>query len=208
MAYNLKSLSEQNENWVNMKKFTVVVLLSIITSYTYAQDFKIGVKAGADLLKLDGRSFKEEFAFGYQAGAFAEIGLGEKWGIQPEVLFGQVNLDTSSNFRDLYAFDNLSEIKLTTLKIPLILNYRPNKFVAVQFGPQYGILIDQNLTLFQNGKEAFKKGNFSLHGGLQLNISKLILYGRYGVGLNNLNDIDNTEKWKNQSIQIGAGFRF
>ncbi len=191
-----------------MKKLTLVLLVSLITSYTYAQNFKIGVKAGADLLKLDGRSFKEEFAFGYQAGAFAEIGLGEKWGIQPEVLFGQVNLDTSSNFRDLYEFDNLSEIKLTMLKIPLMLNYRPNKFVAVQFGPQYGILIDQNLTLFQNGKEAFKKGNFSLHGGLQLNISKLILYGRYGVGLNNLNDIDNTEKWKNQSIQIGAGFRF
>jgi hypothetical protein len=191
-----------------MKKIVVLIISGLFGFYANAQDFKIGLKAGADLMKLDGRSFKEEFAFGYQAGAFLEIGLSEKWGIQPEVLFGQVNLDTSSNFRDLYNFDNLSQIKLTTLKIPLMLNYRPNKFVALQVGPQYSILIDQNLSLIQNGKDAFKKGNFSLHGGLQLNISKLILYGRYGVGLSNLNDIDNSEKWKNQTIQIGAGFRF
>jgi hypothetical protein len=26
------------------------------------------------------------------------------------------------------------------------------------------------------------------------------------VGLNNINDIDNRDKWKNQSIQLGVGF--
>lgn len=173
----------------------------------YSQ-FRLGVKGGADLLKLDSRSFKEAFAFGYQVGAFAEVSLGQKWGIQPEVLFGQVNLDTSNNFRDLYQFNNISKVELTSLKIPLMLNYKPNPFVTLQAGPQYSILMDQNLSLVENGRDAFSKGNFSLHGGLQLNISKLILYGRYGVGLSNLNDIDNREKWKNQTIQIGAGFRF
>jgi hypothetical protein len=61
-------------------------------------------------------------------------------------------------------------------------------------------------TLVQNGKDAFKKGDFSMVGGLQLNISKIKLYGRYVVGLSNINDIDNQEKWKNQTIQVGIGF--
>jgi hypothetical protein len=26
------------------------------------------------------------------------------------------------------------------------------------------------------------------------------------VGLNNLNDIDNKDQWKNQSVQLGVGF--
>jgi hypothetical protein len=43
-------------------------------------------------------------------------------------------------------------------------------------------------------------------GGLQLNISKLKIYGRYAVGLSNINDIDNQDKWKNQTIQLGVGF--
>ncbi len=191
-----------------MKKLFFLTLLISALGSASAQNFRIGIKGGADLLKLDGRSFTEQFAFGYQLGGFAEIGIGEKWAIQPEVLFGQVNLDTSSNFRDLYNFDNLSEIKLTTLKIPLMLNYRANKFVSVQAGPQFAAVINQNLSLVENGREAFSKGNFSLHAGLQLNISKLMIYGRYGVGLSNLNDIDNREKWKSQTIQIGAGFRF
>lgn len=191
-----------------MKKLFLIALLGATFTLAEAQDFKVGIKGGADLLKLDGRSFTEQFAFGYQIGGFAEIGFNEKWAVQPEILFGQVNLDTSSNFRDLYDFNNLSDIKLTTLKIPIMLNYRPNKFVSVQAGPQYSIVIDQNLSLVENGSDAFKKGSFSLHAGLQLNISKVILYGRYGVGLSNLNDIDNREKWRNQTIQVGAGFRF
>ena len=41
-----------------------------------------------------------------------------------------------------------------------------------------------------------------------LNISKIRLYGRYGVGLNNINEIDDQEKWKNQTVQLGVGLAF
>lgn len=167
-----------------------------------------GVKVGADLMKLDGKSFKEQFAFGYQVGGFAAFRISKKISVQPEVLFSQVNLDTSSSFSDIYQFENLSKIKLSYIKIPLLFNYHANEFVAVQVGPQYGILINQNISLLSNGKKAFKQGDFSILGGLQLSISKFILYGRYGIGLNDLNDIDNQDQWKNQTIQVGLGMRF
>jgi hypothetical protein len=174
-------------------------------SLVFSQSLKFGIKAGTDIHKLNSKSFKDEFSFGYHAGFFLDIGIMPKLGIQPEVLFSQVTADTSSSFRDIYQLSNISKVKLTYLNIPLILNYKFNPFVSLQVGPQYGLLIDQGKSLFSNGKEAFKKGDFSMLGGLQIKISKIRIYGRYVVGLNNINDIDNRDKWKNQTIHLGLG---
>jgi hypothetical protein len=188
------------------KILLVALVLTLSTTAALAQGLKIGVKAGADIHKIDGKAFKDQFSYGYDLGGFAEIGLTKKIGIQPEVLFSQVSADTSESFSDLYDFNSVSKVKLSYLKIPLLLNYNANPFVTLQVGPQFGILMDQNQSLTKNGKDAFAKGDFSMLGGLQLNISKFKVYGRYAVGLNNINEIDNQDKWKNQSIQVGLGF--
>ncbi len=181
-------------------------LLTMSVSSVFAQGFKAGIKAGADIHKIDGKPFTDQFSYGYHLGGFAQVNLTSKWGIQPEVLFSQVNVDTSSKFSAVYDFNSVSKVKLQYLKIPILLNYSPNPFVSLQVGPQYGILMDQNSGLVTNGKNAFSKGDFSMIGGLQLNISKIKIYGRYAVGLNNINDIDNQDKWKNQNIQVGIGY--
>jgi hypothetical protein len=183
----------------------LVIVLAMTSSLSFAQGFKIGIKGGADIHKIDGKSFSDQFSYGYHLGGFAEIGLTSRFGIQPEVLFSSVSVDTADNYSSVYNFNNVKDVKLNYIKIPLLLNYMPNKFVSLQLGPQYGILLDQNKNIFENGKQAFKNGDFSMLGGLQLNISKLKLYGRYAVGLSNINDIDNQEKWKNQNIQVGIG---
>lgn len=183
----------------------LAIILGFSISTTMAQGFKLGIKGGADIHKLDGKAFKDEFSYGYHVGGFAVVNLTHKWGIQPEVLFSQVNIDTSSSFSDVYDFNSVSKVNLQYLKIPILLNYSPNPFVTLQVGPQYSILMDKNTTLLKNGQNAFSNGDFSMIGGLQLNISKLRIYGRYGVGLNNINDIDDQDKWKNQNIQIGIG---
>jgi hypothetical protein len=69
-----------------------------------------------------------------------------------------------------------------------------------------GVLIDQNKNLLENGKEAFSKGDFSMAGGAVINLGKLRLGGRYFVGLANISDIDNQNKWKNQGFQLSLGF--
>lgn len=187
------------------KILTLAVILTLGSSALFAQSLHLGIKGGADINKLNGKPFKDQFSFGYHVGGFAEIGLTSRFGIQPEVLFSQVSVDTSSSFSSVYDFNNIKKVKLQYLKIPLLLNYKPNNFVALQLGPQYGINLDKNSNLFENGKNAFKTGDFSMVGGLQLEISKIRIYGRYAVGLSNINDIDNREKWKNQSIQVGLG---
>jgi hypothetical protein len=193
-----------------MKRIIFLLFLCIIiaASNAYSQKFKFGIKAGTDIKKISGKSFKDQFSYGYHAGVFTEIGITSRFGLQPEVHFGQVNIDTSSQFSDIYNFRKISKIQLRYVNIPLLLSFRPGKYISLQAGPQFGILVDNGNTVLQNGKDAFKKGDFSMLAGLQINISRVRLYGRYTIGLSNLNDIDNREKWKSQTIHAGLGFTF
>ena len=187
--------------------FLSTVFAVSFLSFASAQKFHAGLKLGTNVNKIDGQSFNNKFTYGYSAGAFAEIGLGKKWVLQPEVLFNQVNTDTSDKFSQLYKINTakITNIKLNYLSIPVLLNYNASKILILQAGPQYGILFSQSQSLLENGKKAFKEGDFSLLGGVQVKLGDIRIYGRYVVGLNNLNDIDNRDKWKNQSIQLGIG---
>jgi hypothetical protein len=186
-------------------KLIPLAFMLFICSLSFSQGLTFGIKGGATLNKLTGKSFKEEFAFGYHVGAFATLGMGGKLSLQPEVLFNQVNQDTSSNFSSVYRFNHIDKVQLKYLSIPILLNYNLSNLFALQVGPQFGILMDQNKNMLQNGGEAFKKGDFSMVGGVQLKLLKFRVYGRYVVGLNDISNIGNSDQWKSQSIQLGVG---
>lgn len=183
--------------------------LVFFTQSAMAQ-FNLGIKGGVNINKVDGKAFRDEFRYGYHLGGFAEIGLGGKLSIQPEVLFNQFQTRADSSFKNVYQnsvnISNYQNVKLNYLSIPLLVNYKLGSLFSLQAGPQYGILIDQSKNLLQNGKEAFKKGDFSLIGGAQIHLSRLRLTGRYVVGLSNISDISNQNKWRNQGFQLSLGF--
>jgi|SRR5665213_1007725 len=186
-------------------KLFLIAASLFISSSLFSQGLTFGIKAGANLGKISGQSFKDEYNLGYHAGAFVDIG-GKKWSIQPEVLFNQVNTDTATNFNQITGFKNVGQIQLHYLSIPIMLNYKASNLLSLQFGPQFGVLIDKNQSLVQNGKDAFKSGDFSLAGGVQLNILKLRVYGRFIGGVTNVNNLSNNDTWKIQMIQVGVGF--
>ena len=194
---------------MNIRKTSFLLLCMAVSAIPMAQGFHVGAKAGVNIFKVDGKSFDQEFKFGYNLGAFSEIYFNKKWGIQPEVLWNQTNTRTSSSFNEIYptSTSDVKDVKLNYLSMPILLTYRPVKFLSLQAGPQFGILIDQNKNLLQNGSDAFKKGDFALIGGAQLNLAGVKLGGRYQIGLANINDIDKQDKWKNQGFQLYAGFR-
>lgn len=198
---------------MKLKSLALLTIASTLTSLTFAQKggggFHVGAKAGANIFKIDGTSMKDEFNFGYNLGAFAEINFNKKIGIQPEVMWNQTNYRTGAKFSDIYP-DGVNDVKgkLNYLSIPVLFSYSPAKVISFQLGPQFGVLLNQDKSLVKNGEEAFKKGDFSALGGVQLNLGGLKVGGRYVVGLNNINDIDNREKWKNQGFQVYVGVRF
>lgn len=186
------------------KHFTLIAAL-FFSQALFAQ-FHIGAKAGANIIKVDGKTFKDEFRYGYHAGGFMEIGLSRKFSINPEVLFNQYSTTVDSNFNHIYQnVFNSNNVKLNYLSIPLILNYKLIGPISIQAGPQFGVLIDKNKNLLQNGQAAFKSGDFSMVGGAQVKLSMLRITGRYVIGLSNINDIDNQDKWTTQGFQLSLG---
>ena len=186
-------------------KLLILSIFCFTVGAANAQKLHIGFKGGANINKLTGKSFDDQFSFGYHVGGFVSVGLGKKFAIQPEILFNQINVDTSSNFSSVYHFNKVDKVQLKYMSIPILLNYKPIKFITLQAGPQFGILTNKSKTLVQNGKEAFKTGDLSILAGAQVNISHINIYARYAVGLSNINNIDDQQKWKSQSIQLGVG---
>jgi hypothetical protein len=189
-------------------KLLTLFALVLMTQAAMAQ-FHLGFKGGVNITKVDGKAFKDEFRYGYHLGGFAEIGLGGKLGIQPEVLWSQNQTRVDSSFSDVYEnslkISNYKDVTLNYLTIPVLLNYKLGSLMSLQAGPQFGILLDQSQTLLENGQEAFKKGDFSLVGGAQIHIAKIRLQGRYFVGLNNISDVSDQNKWNNQGFQLSIG---
>jgi hypothetical protein len=193
---------------MKVKLATTVVALFIMQAAT--AQFRIGAKVGTNIVKVAGKSFEDEFRYGYHLGGFAEIVLTQdkKLSLQPEVLFNQYSTTLDSSYKEIYEGiinSSQSKVKLNYLAIPILLNYKLIGPLQLQAGPAFGILMDQNKNFLQNGADAFKKGDFSLVAGAQIRLSKIYLNGRYVIGLNNINDIDNQDKWKSQVIQLSLG---
>jgi len=189
-------------------KFLSLAVATLFISQLLMAQFHLGIKAGANITKVDGKSFKQEFKYGYNLGGFAEIGLSSKFSFEPEVLFNQYSSTLDSSYKSIYEgviASNQSKVKLNYLTIPLLLDYKFIGPVHLQAGPQFGILMSQDKSFLQNGANAFKNGDFSMVAGAQIKLAQLRITGRYIIGLSNINDIDNQDKWKNQVVQLSLG---
>jgi hypothetical protein len=184
-----------------------VVLIAVMSIGTNAQGFHIGIKGGANLFKIDGRSFNDEYNLSYNVGAFAELYFNKTWGIQPELLWNQTNFRTATDFSSIVP-EGYDDVKgsLNYLTMPILLSYRPSKIISFMAGPQFGILVNQT-SIVDSAKAAFKHGDLSLVGGVQLNLGGFKLGARYFIGLNNISDATNVEAWKNQGAQVYIGLR-
>jgi hypothetical protein len=110
-------------------------------------------------------------------------------------------------YDDLFKSGDQRKAKLDYVKIPLLLNVNVGQSnrVKLQLGPQFGSLLNQHVDNLDTDINIFKKSDFSAVGGLWIQLPLVNLGGRYEIGLNNINDIDNSEKWRNQAFTIFVG---
>ncbi len=195
---------------MKMKTKLLSLALAVLFSTAAMAQLHIGAKAGANVTKVNGKSFSDQFRYGYSLGGFLEVRMGNKFVLQPEVLFNQFSTSVDSNFKNIYQnavnSSDQRKVKLNYLSIPILINYKLiGSFLSLQAGPQFSVLMNSNKTLLQNGGEAFTKGDLSMLAGVQLKIAAFRINGRYAIGLNNLNDIDNQNKWKSEGFQVSVG---
>lgn len=171
-----------------------------------AQKLHVYAKAGANFTKIDGKEFNDEYKTGFHVGGAVEIGISKSISLQPELYYSELKT-ISINSVITPGFNVNNEVKLNYLSIPLLLKINATKVLSLHVGPEYSILVNNDEDLLTNGKEAFKSGNFSMIGGVQINLSNINIYGRYNVGLSSIEDAPSTDKWKSQQIQVGIAFK-
>ena len=176
--------------------------------------FRVGFNAGINVNKIQGRSFKDEFSFNYSLRGFMQFNVARKFGLQPEVSFIQASSEQSNDFSDIYddiaLRGNQLKAKLNYLKIGSLLNLNlgPSQKIKLQVGPQWGMLLNEKVDSLKTPQDIFKKGEFSVAGGIMFQLPFVHFGGRFEQGLTDINDIDNKDKWKTQSFQLFAGITF
>ncbi|MFI5187544.1 MAG: porin family protein [Chitinophagales bacterium] len=173
--------------------------------------FRIGFNAGININKIQGKSFKDEFRYNYDLRGFVQLNFSPKLGVQPEVSFVQASSEASNDFSDIYDDVALGgsqlKAKLNYLQVGSLLNLNvgSTQRIKLQFGPQWGMLLNEKVDSLKTPRNIFRNGDFSLAGGIMIQLPFVHIGGRFVQGFTDINGIDNRDKWKNQSFQLFAG---
>ncbi|MEC3875328.1 porin family protein [Chryseobacterium salviniae] len=186
-----------------MRKFFLASALVFAYCSAHAQ-IHLGAKAGANMTKIDGKSFSEKYKLGYQLGGYAYYDFSKMIGLQLEVQFNQSNTQISDRYSDVL-FDSFGRgKKLNYITIPVL--FRINSQGALTFlaGPQFSFITDSDKNILENGTKLFRSSDIGLVGGVDLNIRPFIISARYVWGLNDISGTEN--KATGRQIQLGLGF--
>jgi len=187
-----------------MKKIVSIIICLIAITNIQAQGLKLGIKAGGNFTTNTSASFQSNYQGGFHAGVFARVKASDIICIQVEGLVSSLNLKVTPStaiFRN-----GLTDLKATYLHIPILLNISPIPLLSIQAGPQIGMTINQTSDALRVAGDALKNKDFSLLAGVQLNLSKLSVFGRYSFGLSDIKNFTSTDApWKSKMIQAGVG---
>ena len=189
-----------------MKKFILLATIFIAFTTKAQEKIGIGIKVGQNFSSVNSVAV-DRHSSSFHGGVTFQIGLTEKISLVPEVLLSQTKLSTNPSIGDVIGDNKFrpETYHLNYLMVPLLIQVKPFSALLLQAGPQYGILLDQKKDGIENAQFAFKQGEFSFVGGAKVNLGGFFVYGRYVVGLQDINDLQDQAKWKTTQWQLGIG---
>jgi len=212
-----------------MKKIIILSALFVfMLGAVQAQDVTIdlrsklsfGPKIGfnySNVYDSKGEEFDADGKMGLAGGVFIIIPVSEYLGIQPEILFSQKGFKaTGSILGSEYSFTRTTNY----LDVPLMVSFKPSEFFSIVAGPQYSYLLSRKevfhtsaITLEQEDEftnDNIRKNTFCVTGGVDINVSHIVLGARVGWDLfnNNGDGTSTTPRYKNVWYQATVGYRF
>jgi hypothetical protein len=221
-------MKSKTHEYLKLKKQFMIIGLGLLTFGTTVKaqsdeprtDFTFGVKAGVNYSNVwdeQGQDFRADAKAGFAGGVFVGIPFGKFIGFQPELLISQKGFQGSGTlFATPYSFERTT----TFIDVPLFLQVKPADVLTLVLGPQFSYLVHQKdvYTFGTNSVEQeqdFKNENvrknilgFAI--GADINLSHFVLSGRLGWDFqNNRGDgTSSTPRYKNQWLQLTAGYKF
>ncbi|MCF6131958.1 porin family protein [Flavobacterium wongokense] len=213
-----------------MKKriFTVFAAIAMVftakaqettTNTDTRSNFVLGAKLGVNYSNVydsEGEDFVADPKVGFVAGGFVTLPLTQWFAIQPEVLYSQKGFKGSGTLLgNPYSYERTTD----HLDVPIYFAFRPIEYLSILAGPQFSYLLSEknefNGAIDQTQEEAFnndniRKNTFSVIGGVDVNVSKLVIGARAGWDLkeNRGDGTSDTPRYKNYWYQLTLGYKF
>ncbi|RXR20407.1 PorT family protein [Flavobacterium amnicola] len=180
-----------------MKKFRLIttVLFLLVSTVSQTQVLKLGAKAGLNYANFSGSDLQTDAITSYHAGLSAQFKLGDKFSLQPEIIYSTQGASYANLNQELTQ-------KLGYMSIPVLARIHVAKIVSLDFGPQFSYLLSKDID-FDTDVNEF---DFAAAGGLTFNVTEnLFVQGRYVLGLT---EISKNANVKNSVGQLSVGFTF
>jgi len=195
-----------------LNSVAVIALLFICIHVQAQKQWNYGIKFGLNYSGLHGEGVSNALNLGYSGGVWASYALSKKFKFQPELEAAQYNYKKGDDFDKYYKNDvgrvgADTKIRLAYLNIPLMFRYDIIKWVTVMAGPQAGIVFFEDENLRKDGVNAFKRAEFSVNAGAQVNLGTFGIYGRVNQGISNISNVSTKYNWNSQHVSFGVSFR-
>jgi hypothetical protein len=188
---------------VIMKKISLLVLLSMLSTAAFSQSFSIGPKAGVNISNYTGSDVESEALVGFHLGGILNFGIGEVFSIQPEVLFSTQGAKIDNG-------NQKTEFKTSYVSVPVMLKFRSRGGFYFEFGPQASFKTGEDVP--DQTIDNFAK-NLDLAGGVGVGYQAgfgLGIGARYIAGFSKVGDFDKTAAmnpdFRNSVIQLSVLF--
>jgi opacity protein-like surface antigen len=187
-----------------MKKIVLTVVALLAFGFANAQKVKFGAKAGLNLSNVTGDDTSDnKMKIGFQVGAFANIGVSEKFAVQPELVY-------SAQGNKFDGEGNVS-LELNYINLPIMAQYKVTDKFSLEAGPQIGFLMSAKVKGDGGSadvKEFLNSTDFGIGVGAGYDITENINLGlRYTIGVSNLNK-EGDAKNSNSNLAFALGYRF
>jgi len=220
----------QNQNALNKIKRTIIaiVLFLFVFGTGNAQETKFGIKGGLNYSSIVGDLTDGiKFRFSAHGGVFLQIQFTKKFAFQPELLYSSQGFQFSTDLSSIEGGtvgenDFRTNVQLNYITIPILGKFALNNKLDVEFGPQFGFLLNQ-VTKIKNLDELdgtdiddrnSVSGDFQLDYGAVVGLNYKIndsfsLSPRFYIGLRNrLNGLQGNTQNYNASIQLSVNYMF
>lgn len=183
----------------------IFLLLAFAGTFAAANaQTKIGLKGGLNVADWGGKDADNVDArIGFHIGGFANFGLGNKFSIQPELLYSTQGGKVEQAGSDV-------KIRFNYINIPVMLKYELIEGLNAELGPQLGFAVSQKSKtgdVTVDRKKDYKGFDFGLGLGASYDIpaSPVGIGLRYIWGLTTLNENDDIKAF-NRVFQVGITY--
>jgi opacity protein-like surface antigen len=191
-----------------MKKILFLAAAAIMTANVASAQFTYGVKGGLNLANIS--NLEMDMKPSIYVGAFGEYQISDFFGVAGELVYSRQGAAASAE-------GVKTKTRLSYLNVPVLAKLYIADGLSLDLGPQFGFLTGAKQWVEAEGasgsvdiKDTVNGFDLSVGMGLSYNITENILVqGRYNLGLTDgFKNNESDDKFKNNVIQVGVGYRF